>query len=67
MNIAIVLGIMTATFSVIFGSMAIIRPAIGNALVTSVFTVGIILLYYDLRVRKESRPFLQKGLLSSVL
>ena len=51
MNITIVLGIMTAAFSVIFGSMAIIGSAIGNVLVTSVFTVGIILLYYDLRVR----------------
>jgi hypothetical protein len=54
MNMTIVVGIITVAISVILGTIPTIGPAIGNILATPVFTVGITLLYYDLRVRKES-------------
>jgi len=54
LNMTIVVGIITVAISVILGTIPTIGPAIGNILATPVFTVGITLLYYDLRVRKES-------------
>lgn len=53
MHMTIVVGVITVAISVILGTIPTIGPAIGNILATPVFTVGITLLYYDLRVRKE--------------
>ena len=49
----IAVGLITVAISLIIGAVPTIGPALGNILSTPVFTIGITLLYYDLRVRKE--------------
>jgi hypothetical protein len=53
MNMTIVIGIITAGISIILGTIPTIGPTLGSILSTPVFAIGITLLYYDLRVRKE--------------
>jgi hypothetical protein len=49
----IAVGFATVAISLIIGALPTIGPALGNILSTPVFTIGITLLYYDLRARKE--------------
>ena len=49
----IAVGFITVAISLIIGALPTIGPALGNILSTPVFTIGITLLYYDLRARKE--------------
>jgi len=53
MNMTIIIGIITAGISIILGTVPTIGPTLGSILSTPVFVIGITLLYYDLRVRKE--------------
>jgi hypothetical protein len=49
----IAVGFITVAISLIIGVLPTIGPAMGTILSTPVFTIGITLLYYDLRARKE--------------
>lgn len=53
MNMTIIIGIITVGISIILGTVPTIGPTLGSILSTPVFAIGITLLYYDLRVRKE--------------
>jgi len=53
MNMTIIIGIITVGISIILGTVPTIGPTLGSILSTPIFTIGITLLYYDLRVRKE--------------
>jgi hypothetical protein len=53
MNMTIIIGIITVGISIILGTVPTIGPTLGSVLSTPVFAIGITLLYYDLRVRKE--------------
>ncbi|UCG66046.1 MAG: hypothetical protein JSW12_03090 [Deltaproteobacteria bacterium] len=53
MNMTIIIGIITVGISIILGTIPTIGPTLGSILSTPVFAIGITLLYYDLRVRKE--------------
>jgi hypothetical protein len=53
MNMTIIIGIITVGISIILGRIPTIGPTLGSILSTPVFVIGITLLYYDLRVRKE--------------
>lgn len=57
MNMTIIIGIITVGISIIFGTVPTIGPTLGSILSTPIFTIGITLLYYDLRVRKEEYDF----------
>jgi len=53
MNMTIIIGIITVGINIILGTVPTIGPTLGSILSTPVFAIGITLLYYDLRVRKE--------------
>ena len=53
MNMTIIIGGITVGISIILGTIPTIGPTLGSILSTPVFVIGITLLYYDLRVRKE--------------
>ncbi len=53
MNMTIIIGIITVGISIILGTVPTIGPTLGSILSTPIFTIGITLLYYDLRVGKE--------------
>jgi len=53
MNMTIIVGGITVGISIILGTVPTIGPTLGSILSTPVFAIGITLLYYDLRVRKE--------------
>ena len=53
MNMTIIIGIITVGISIILGTVPTIGPTLGSILSTPIFAIGITLLYYDLRVRKE--------------
>jgi len=53
MNMTIIIGIITVGISIILGTVPTVGPTLGSILSTPIFTIGITLLYYDLRVRKE--------------
>jgi len=57
MNMTIIIGIITVGISIILGTVPTIGPTLGSILSTPVFAIGITLLYYDLRVRKEEYDF----------
>jgi hypothetical protein len=52
-SMTIAVGFITVAISLTIGALPTIGPAMGNILSTPVFTIGITLLYYDLRARKE--------------
>jgi hypothetical protein len=54
MNMTIIVGIISVGISMILGTIPTIGPTLGSILSTPVFAIGITLLYYDLRVRKEA-------------
>jgi hypothetical protein len=53
LHMTIAVGFITVAISLIIGALPTIGPALGNILSTPIFTIGITLLYYDLRARKE--------------
>jgi hypothetical protein len=53
LHMTFAVGLITVAISLIIGALPTIGPALGNVLSTPVFVIGITLLYYDLRVRKE--------------
>jgi hypothetical protein len=53
LHMTIAVGFITVAISLIMGAVPTIGPALGNILSTPIFTIGITLLYYDLRARKE--------------
>jgi hypothetical protein len=53
LHMTIAVGLITMAISLIIGALPTIGPALGNILSTPIFTIGITLLYYDLRARKE--------------
>ena len=53
MNVTLIIGIITVGINIILGTVPTIGPTLGSILSTPVFAIGITLLYYDLRVRKE--------------
>jgi len=53
MNMTIIIGIITVGISIILGTIPTIGSTLASILSTPVFVIGITLLYYDLRVRKE--------------
>jgi len=53
LHMTIAVGLITVAISLIIGAVPTIGPALGNILSTPIFTIGITLLYYDLRARKE--------------
>ena len=52
-GIMLVLGIITSAITAIFGKLPEAGTAIGSILSTPILVIGNVLLYYDLRVRKE--------------
>jgi len=54
LHMTIAVGLITVVISLIIGAVPSIGPTLGNILSTPVFTIGITLLYYDLRARKEA-------------
>jgi len=54
LHMTIAVGLITVAISLIIGAVPSIGPTLGNILSTPVFTIGITLLYYDLRARKEA-------------
>ena len=64
LHMTFAVGLITVAISLIIGALPTIGPALGNILSTPVFTIGITLLYYDLRARKEeySLEYLAKEL-----
>jgi len=53
MNMTIIIGVITVGISIILGTVPTIGPTLGSILSTPVFAIGLTLLYYDLRARKE--------------
>ncbi len=53
LGIMLVVGLITAAISAILGIIPVVGGIIGGIIATQIGTIGSILLYYDLRVRKE--------------